>query len=273
MTESTTETETEPVALDKADLDTERTDAEAGDRDNVEATSEETDASTAGSTKRKRGRRGRRAAAAVAGDEAAGDEAAPGKSDKRPKVKKDSKGGKASEAGAAATGRPLLDGRRLTRVITGLLVLAVLLGATVIVLAIKGPGNAGKLEAREDRSEDARQKADELVPKLYSFDYRQIDANINEQGQLTVGDIHDQIQSDTGPALKALAPKIKAVVQAVSVGSAVVDDSGQDVQVLVYLNQATSSNLLPAPRLDRNRLVVTMRLVNGQWKVAGIKAL
>lgn len=196
-----------------------------------------------------------------------------GKSD-RPAKAKSSKGGKPGKAAVAATASgPKLDGRRLARVITALLVLAILLAVLLLIQLIKGPGNGGKLEAREDRREAARQAADTVIPKLYSYDYRQIDANTAEQVQLTTGSISDQIRTDTAPALKQLAPKTKAVVQAVSLGSAVLDDSGQDVQVLVYLNQAVSSNLLPAPRLDRNRVVATMRLVDGQWKVAEIKAL
>jgi Mce-associated membrane protein len=183
------------------------------------------------------------------------------------------KPGATKKPGAKTAAAVAAPGRRLIQVSTALLVLAVLLAALLLVQLIKGPGNGGKLVAREDRSQEALQAASSKIPKLYSYDYRQIDANINEQLQLTTGDINNQIKSDTAPALKQLAPKVKAIVQAVSVDAAVVDDSGSDVQVLIFLNQAVNSSLLPAPRLDRNRVVATMRLVDGQWKVAGIKAL
>lgn len=286
MADSTTKHETEPVALDKVDLDkadlgaspadTEVADAEVGEKDD-----------TAGGTKRKRGRRARRAAASTAGTAAAA-EAASAKAGRRPKAEKRSKAGRRGKADAgskaeaskaeASEGRGkrlsrLLDARPLRRIIAGLTVVAVVLLALVIVDVIKGPGPTKKLEAQEDRREDARQSAASELPRLYSFDYRQIDANITEQLNLTVGAIHDQIQSSTAPALQALAPKTKVVVQAVAVDSAVLSDDAQSVQVIVFLNQATTNNLLPAPRLDRNRLIATMQSVNGQWKIADVRAV
>jgi hypothetical protein len=244
----------------------------------------ETTANPATAAAPKRGRRARRAAAAARGEGADGSTGAVKADVKASKTSGDEASGskaagtkaRSSRAGRKAAGatRPGADGAPiLRRVVSGLLVVAVLLAAVLVVQLIKGAGNGGKLVVREDRAEDAQQQANLMLPKLYSYDYRQIDANVTEQLQLTTGTINDQIRTDTGPALKQLAPKVKAIVQAASVDTAVVDDTGPDIQVLVFLDQAVNSSLLPAPRLDRNRVVATMRLVNGQWKVADIKAL
>lgn len=276
MAESTTDQDTQvedesAVVLDKA-ADAPRTGDEAAGG---------TESSTAGTPARKRGRRGKpgkSASAAVASTEAAATDSAATTAPKRGRRRK----AEADASDRTATNGAPADGARaagpggartLQRVISGLLVLAVLLAAVLLVQLIKGPGNGPKRQAQEDRSQDARQQANSLIPKLYSYDYRQINANVDQQLQLTTGTINDQIRSQTGPALKQLAPKVKAIVQAVALDSAVIDDSKPDIQVLVYLNQAVNSSLLPAPRLDRNRVVATMRLVDGQWKVADIRAL
>jgi Mce-associated membrane protein len=166
-----------------------------------------------------------------------------------------------------------LDAGRLAKVIVGLMVLALLLAVVLLIQVIKGPGNAGKLAARSDRADAARQMADTQVARLFSFNYKTLDADFKAQRDVTTGPFTQEIENVTNPAVRPLAAKEHVVVQAVSLGSAVVDDSGSDIQVLVYLNQAVTLDLLPAPRLDRNRVLATMRLVDGQWKVAGIKAL
>src|SRR3954452_1614869 len=178
-----------------------------------------------------------------------------------------------SSTGPATPNRGTTRGHRLQRVIAVLGVLAVLLGATFLVEVIRGKPRGAALERQQDRSEAARQAADTAAPRLFSFDYRKLDADLATQRAQTTGDFTKEVENVTGPALRPIAAKEHVVVQAVSLGSAVVDDSGPDVQVLVFLNQAVTLDLLSAPRLDRNRVVATMRLVGTDWKVAGIKAL
>ncbi len=242
---------------------------------------------TAAEPKRKLGRRARKAAAreraAAAGDtvvlDKPGDGGAgaaktgkarngkAGTGNARTGKEKDAKAGAAPSASRA---------RRVSQVITALLVVAVLFAVLLLTQLIKGPGNGSAIEKREDRREAARQAANTATARLFSFDYRRLDADLAEQRAQTTGDFTAEVEQVTGPNVRPLATKVQAVVQAVALNSAVVDDGNGkgDVQVLVFLNQAVTSSLLPAPRLDRNRVVATMRDVgNGQWKVAGIKAL
>ena len=109
--------------------------------------------------------------------------------------------------------------------------------------------------------------------RFYSDLGWRLDADFAAQKAQTTGDFSNEVDKVTNPAVRPLATKEHVVVQAVSVASATVDDPGPDVQVIIFLNQAVTLDLLPAPRLDRNRVLASMRLVDGQWKVAGIKAL
>jgi Mce-associated membrane protein len=184
------------------------------------------------------------------------------------------KSGKAGKADKPRKDRPVLSGAaRLARVITVLGLIAAILAVVLVVQLVKGPGDAAARAAQEDRKEAARSQAEVAVARLFSFDYKTLDADFAAQLAQTTGPYTAEVEKVTGPAVRPVATKEHVIVQAVSVASAVVDDPGPDVQVIVFLNQAVTLDLLPAPRLDRNRVLASMRLVNGQWKVAGIKAL
>jgi hypothetical protein len=268
------------VSLDKSTDTTEPNgDVTASGSPSTESPSTEsaTDGSAEAEPKRKRGRRARRAAAAArAGDESTADEDATSTAGLTSKASGKGKSKVTGPTTSKARGGPSdrrSSANRLAQVITALLVVAVLLAVILLVQLIKGPGNASKLAAREDRREAARQAAETSVARLFSFDYKKLDADLADQRAQTTGDFTNEVEKVTGPALRPIAAKEHVVVQAVALTSAVVDDNGPDVQVLVFLNQAVTLDLLPAPRLDRNRLLASMRQVNGQWKVAGIKAL
>lgn len=177
--------------------------------------------------------------------------------------------------GAKPAGGSRMGARRLAQVITSLFAVAVLLAVLLLVQLIRGPGSGSAIEKREDRRELARQEAVDKTARLFSFDYRTLDADLQAQRDATTGSFSQEVQGLTGPSLRPIATKIQAVVQGRAVYSAVVDDGNGkgDVQVLVFLNQAVTSSVLPAPRIDRNRLVVTMQQVGSRWKVAGVKAL
>jgi Mce-associated membrane protein len=158
-------------------------------------------------------------------------------------------------------------------VVTVLGMIALILAVVLVVQLVKGPGDGAARADQEDRKEAARSAAEVAVARLFSFDYKTLDADFAAQKAQTTGDFTGEVDKVTNPAVRPLATKEHVVVQAVSVASATVDDPGPDVQVIIFLNQAVTLDLLPAPRLDRNRVLASMRLVDGQWKVAGIKAL
>jgi hypothetical protein len=111
------------------------------------------------------------------------------------------------------------------------------------------------------------------IAKLFSYDYRHIDDDIATQHALSTGALQNEIDQQTGPALRKVAVEEKATVQAVTSTAAIESFDGDHATVLLFVNQAVQSNKLPAPRLDRNRVEATMELVHGQWLVSEVKAL
>lgn len=126
--------------------------------------------------------------------------------------------------------------------------------------------------AGADRAELLRQSCSD-IERLYSYDYRSIDADVATQLSTTTGSLHEQIVTTTGATLRRLAPKEQVTVAGKVDTAAVEHFSGDTATVLVFLDQAVTNRQLPAPRLDRNRLEVTMQRVEGRWLVADVKAL
>lgn len=111
------------------------------------------------------------------------------------------------------------------------------------------------------------------VGRLYSYDYRHLDADIAAQLALTTGPLRQQIERTTAPALRQLAPKVQGRVVAAARPAAIERFDGDTATVLVFLDQTVRSDQLQQPRYDRIRLEVTMQRVDGRWLVSGIQAL
>ena len=75
------------------------------------------------------------------------------------------------------------------------------------------------------------------------------------------------------PAVKPLATKYKVVVVATVLAVTVVDNSNlKQIKVMLFLNQTVTNTQLAAPRVDANRVVLTMVPVGKTWKVAAVSA-
>lgn len=74
--------------------------------------------------------------------------------------------------------------------------------------------------------------------------------------------------------VRANTAKNKISQQATAVSSAIISATPDEAQVLVFLNQETSSAKSKANRLVRNRLVVDLvRTDDGRWAIAEVNAL
>ena len=73
--------------------------------------------------------------------------------------------------------------------------------------------------------------------------------------------------------VRANTAKNKISQEATAVSSAIISATADEAQVLVFVNQETSSAKTKANQLVRNRLVVDLVRVDGDWAIAGVNAL
>lgn len=124
-------------------------------------------------------------------------------------------------------------------------------------------------QARAAAMDAARSHAEEIL----SYDYRTLDHDIAQAKADTTGELRKEYANLTSKLVSPKAKKHKVVVRADVVGTAVVTASPERVVALLFVNQSTRSDLLKGPRIDQNRVRMTLTKVDGQWLAAKLAAL
>lgn len=173
--------------------------------------------------------------------------------------------GTAGTADPATTGT----GRRPDWVllVAGVVTLALVLTAGLVALR-------ARTAARTETARTAAQAAAESdVVDLLSYDYRHLDRDFARARAHLTGRFVADYTTTTQHTVRPLAPQVHAVVKATVASSSVVRASENNVVVLLFVNQTTTSTRLDAPRTDLNRVRLTMTRVGGAWKVSKVAAL
>jgi hypothetical protein len=111
-----------------------------------------------------------------------------------------------------------------------------------------------------------------LTAQAFSFDYRRLDAQFAAIEPTLTGGFADQFRQ-TAAQIRPLATKQHAVTVATVSDAAVESGSDDTVSVLLYLDQAVSSDSLSAPSLDRSRVRVQMQRDSNTWLIAAVSVL
>ncbi len=107
---------------------------------------------------------------------------------------------------------------------------------------------------------------------IFSYDYRTFDAGVAKAKPYLTGAFAKEYV-DTTASLKATAQQEQAVVQAQVSAVSVVESDGNQVQLLLYLNQYRRNTNISGEKVDQNRVVLTLVRVGGAWKVSQASAI
>jgi Mce-associated membrane protein len=169
-----------------------------------------------------------------------------------------------------------------TRVVAGLAVL-VLAAAVVLVWLVQRTG-AGELpDVTTAESEEAvvasatvkdavRDAASEAVTAAYSYTWETLaDDKAAARDLMTeaMARRYDRTMAGVTTASRANHTEVSATVS----GTALVTASASDARVLVFVNQSTTGDDLDKPRLDLDRVLVTLVRAGEAWKVDELDAL
>lgn len=175
---------------------------------------------------------------------------------------------------SSASERPGGEPTWLTRlqspvVVIVLSVLALLLAATVGYLGYDLRRMSGSEAARASGGGAAQ--AD--VEKILSYSYKSFDPGTAAAERLMTPSFRKEY-ADTVKYVRKDALATKSTVKAQVVDRSVVEASPDRVQALLFVNQTTTGAQLKQPRVDLNRVLVTMvRDGHGGWLVDELKAL
>ncbi|WP_067902513.1 hypothetical protein [Nocardia vaccinii] len=149
--------------------------------------------------------------------------------------------------------------------------------ALIVVIALASSVLAGilgwKLHRRDEVDAAAREAlsaAQTYAVTLTSIDFQHIDEDYSHVSAGATGDFKNMYAQSSNQLKKMLidnkARSVGKVVDA-SVRSA----SGDQVVVMLFVDQEITNAVSPDPRLDRSRIVMTMRSVGGRWLAAKVE--
>lgn len=147
--------------------------------------------------------------------------------------------------------------------------------AVVLIAALLGVNGwlwhrANQNRARERARDAGMAAAQQAVPKVLSYGYTSLDADLAAAKAETTGpfksDFSTLVNNVVAPAAKSKRVTTKAVVR----GAAVVQSSLRHVEVLVFVTQTTTSGTGAAPLITGSRVDVTMTKVGASWLVSAL---
>ncbi|MFF3916085.1 hypothetical protein ACFYZB_21820 [Streptomyces sp. NPDC001852] len=159
-------------------------------------------------------------------------------------------------------------------------VLGVVLVAALVVAAVLGWQYRQGRQAEQARGA-ALAAARKAAPVVLSYDYRHLERDFSRARALLTGHFRDQYGRTTRTVVAPTATKYHGVVRATvatpsdggAPAASVVSATPDRAVVLLFVNQVTESTQAPEPRLDLNRVRMTLTRTSDGWKVSGVDAL
>lgn len=132
-----------------------------------------------------------------------------------------------------------------------------------------GPGLApGTDELVEPAVGDAQTAAAAALPAIISYDYRSLDEDVARALPLLTDDYGETFEQNFS-VLREPAVRQRTVVRARSLAAGVVTAAADRVEVLVFVDRPTTSGD-SEPRVLRDQVTVTVRIVGDTWLVDGL---
>lgn len=156
--------------------------------------------------------------------------------------------------------------RRLTVLIVVSAIIFTGLTGTAISLALI----VHRQNAVDQASQEALSTAQRLIPLVLGYDYKTIDDNFSSATTNLTGEFQDEFAA---LARKVIVPAARAesiLTSADVVESAVIESASDEVTILMFLNQNTTSTKLSAPRVDGSRVRVELTKRDQVWLISGI---
>lgn len=154
-------------------------------------------------------------------------------------------------------------------------------GASAAALLLAASATAAVLAVQHDNRVQAEQAARRQVladvstslPSALGYDYQHLDRDLSR----AVAGLTPRFATDYRKLFRTtIAPtatKYRGVVTAEVVGSGIESADRRHAQVLAFVDQTTTTRILPAPRVDSSRVRVKLIRVGGHWRIDAIDPL
>lgn len=168
--------------------------------------------------------------------------------------------------------------------LTGVVAFALVLAGTVLVRQLMAQGDwsavpegttplaAGAGVQSAEAKQAAMMAATSATEQVLSYDASTFDADVEASLALLDGRMEGEY-SRTMEAIKGKTAENEAVVEASVVSVSAISATEHDAKLLLFVNQQTQGKHLAQPRIDLNRVVVTMHRDEGDWSITQLDAM
>lgn len=161
-----------------------------------------------------------------------------------------------------------------------LVVLAVLLAAVVTVDVVFAVKDAQEDELAETRSDSltsayntAPAQAEEAATQILGYDYKTLVQDSDEAKAYMTPSYAETFQKTVDGLLTAPAEQVRAHVEANVMASGVASAEANEVEIVLFIDQTSTSLANDRPQTSLNRVVFTMVKSGDRWLVHEITAL
>ena len=146
----------------------------------------------------------------------------------------------------------------------------------VLVLALAAAVTFGALlqhRAATDRAgQQALATAKAYAVTVTTYDYQNLDRNFADVLDGATGEFKDQY-AGASQTLRQLIAGAKATANGTVLGAGISSASADQVEVVVFVDQAITNAATAQPRIDRNRVLMTLTPHDGRWLVTKLELM
>lgn len=178
----------------------------------------------------------------------------------------------AEQTSATSTDAPR-SGRRieLTLSLPLAIALAALLAVSVAASVTFGLLFKGKADA-QSASAAALDTARSYAVTITTYDYRELDQNIADVLEGATGEFKDQY-SGASKSLRQLIEEAKATAKGTVIDASVKSATDDTAEVMLFVDQSVTNVGTKQPRIDRNRVLMTLERRDDRWLASGVEIL
>ena len=137
-------------------------------------------------------------------------------------------------------------------------------------VVVADAGGAGVVS--EETKQEVRDVAAEAAARVYSWSWDTVAADKAAARDLLTDDMVTRYDR-TMAGVATASVRDHTVVRATVADTALVTAGPRRARVLVFVNQSTDGDQLDRPRLDLDRVLVSLARVDGRWLVSELDAL
>lgn len=151
------------------------------------------------------------------------------------------------------------------------IVLVLLVIASGALAGWKAEQASSAKAAEADRTAAAAAAKTE-IPQILTYSYKTLSRDLARGAADTTGQFKGEFNLEAQQIIEPQVPKQQVTTVAQAPVAAPVDSSGDQVTVLVFIHQTTTSKANPKGQASSSALRVTMQKVNGKWLVENYSA-